>query len=287
MSEPTTKTYKGLSPAGFHKISYHHWGNNPNHDAIICTHGLTRNAHDFDKLAARLCERHQVIVPDFPGRGKSAWLASEALYDYAQYLADMNALIARLDKPEIDWIGTSMGGLVGMMLAAMPGTPIRRLIINDIGPLVKNEALERIASYVGLAPSFSNLTEVEEYLRRVHAPFAPMTDEDWQQMAINSATESDSGSFDLNYDPKIGDAIRTSLTGADVNLWPVWDNITCPTLIIRGAQSDLLDRETAVAMTERGPKARLIEIDGAGHAPSLMSEDQIEMIEMWLHETAP
>ncbi len=287
MSEPTTKTYKGLSPAGFHKISYRQWGSDPKKDAIICAHGLTRNAHDFDKLAARLSERYQVSCPDFPGRGQSAWLASESLYDYAQYLADMNALIARLGKTEIDWIGTSMGGLVGMMLAAMPSSPIRRLIINDIGPLVKNEALERIAGYVGLAPSFSSLAEVKTYLRRVHAPFAPMTDEDWQQMAKTSATRSESGSFDLNYDPKIGDAIRTSLTGSDVNLWPVWDNVSCPTLVLRGTQSDLLDRPTAIAMTERGPKARLIEVPGAGHAPSLMSHDQIEMIEMWLHETAP
>ena len=177
-----------------------------------------------------------------------------------------------------------MGGLIGMMLAAMPQSPIKCLIINDVGPYLEARALDRIGSYVGTAPKFQNLKEVEHYLRTVHAPFAPMTNQDWQTMAQHSSKQTPEGNYQLSYDPKIGDALRASLTGQDVNLWPIWEAITCPTLVIRGAKSDLLSKGTAQQMTTTGPKAQLIEIAEAGHAPSLMSQDQINLIANWLKE---
>lgn len=283
MRESKRESVTGLGICGFHTISYQLWQpEGPAKGHIICAHGLTRNSHDFDPLAQRLSETYIVACPDIVGRGQSSWLPIADPYDYPQYLSDMNALTAQLHATTLDWIGTSMGGLIGMMYAAMPNSPIRRLIINDVGPLIKKEALDRIAAYTGVAPSFQNLGEVENYLRKVHAPFHPMTDENWKSMALHGARQGEDGQFRLTYDPKIGDALRQSLTGTDIDLWHIYDAITCPVLLIRGANSDLLDSETAQEMTRRGPEAELIEIEEAGHAPSLMSQDQISLINEWL-----
>lgn len=286
MSEQQRINVQGLSPLGFHDLSVKLWGcDQPGKETVICVHGLTRNAHDFDLLAASLQERYFIACPDIVGRGQSGWLAGKEHYNYAQYMADMNALIARLNPGCLNWIGTSMGGLIGMMLAAMPKSPIKRLVINDIGPLVKKQALERIGTYSGNAPDFADLSEVEAYLRKVHAPFAPMSDENWQDMAKNGAAKMENGRYRLTYDPKIGEALRATITPFDVDLWPLYDAITCPVLVLRGEKSDLLDSATATAMTERGPKAKLVEIKEAGHAPSLMSEEQISLITDWLQQT--
>jgi pimeloyl-ACP methyl ester carboxylesterase len=287
MKASTRHKLFGLSPCGFHTISYQLWQTEENDQNrhIICVHGLTRNSHDFDKLAAHLSEKYTLACPDIVGRGQSSWLPVYDHYDYPQYLADMNALYARLNVKSIDWIGTSMGGLIGMMFAAMPNSPIQRLVINDVGPILKRAALERIGNYTGVAPPFESEAEAESYLRKIHAPFHPMTDQDWQEMTARGLIKGEDGKLRLNYDPKIGTALRTSLTGTDVNLWQVYDAIKCPTLVIRGANSDLLDKPTATEMTKRGPKASLVEIEGAGHAPSLLSIDQIEMIENWLETT--
>lgn len=284
MSVSRRATVQGLSPLGFHDISVQLWGQDDHKETIICVHGLTRNSHDFDILAASLSASYHIACPDIVGRGESNWLATAEHYNYAQYMADMNALIARLNPATLNWIGTSMGGLIGMMLAAMPGSPIKRLVINDVGPLLKKQALERIGAYTGVAPEFADIAEVEAYLRKVHAPFAPMSDENWQDMARNGATKTASGGYQLSYDPKIGEALRATLTPFDLDLWPVYDAITCPVLVLRGENSDLLDNATATAMTERGPKAKLVEIKQAGHAPSLMSKDQISLIESWLRQ---
>ncbi len=284
MTTPQQKYVNCQNPKGSHKTAYFQWGNPGPTPPIICVHGLTRNAHDFDKLAQALSHRTQVLCPDVVGRGQSDWLPSPQLYDYSQYVSDMNTLMTQTKAPKISWIGTSMGGLIGMMLAAMPQSPIKCLIINDVGPYLEAKALDRIGSYVGTAPKFQNLKEVEHYLRTVHAPFAPMTNQDWQTMAQHGSKQTPDGSYQLSYDPKIGDALRASLTGQDVNLWPIWEAISCPTLVIRGAKSDLLSKGTAQQMTTTGPKAQLIEIAEAGHAPSLMSQDQINLIANWLKE---
>ncbi len=275
------ESFRALGPGGFHRVAYTAWGQAGGRRAVICAHGLTRNGRDFDTLAQALADKHLVACPDVAGRGASDWLADAAEYTYPVYLADMAALIAHLGVERVDWVGTSMGGLIGMMLAAQPGSPIRSLLVNDVGPFIPKAALERLADYVGLAPTFATAKDVEAYLRDVHAPFGPLTDAEWAHLTRHSAREDEPGRWALTYDPHIGDVFRAGPID-DVDLWPVWDAISCRTLVLRGAQSDLLPADVADAMTMRGPAAKLVEIPGVGHAPALMAADQLAIVRDWL-----
>lgn len=277
-------SYLGLSATGFHRLAYTEWGERGAARTVVCVHGLTRNGRDFDILAAALAARgHRVACPDVVGRGRSDWLADAAGYGYPQYLADMNALIARLGVTAIDWVGTSMGGLIGMMMAAQPKTPIRRLVINDVGPLVPLAALERLAAYLGRDPHFPDLDAAEAHIREIHAPFGNLSDAQWRHLTEHSMKRVEDSGYRFRYDPRLKEAFQT-LPDADVDLWPVWDAIRVPTLALRGAQSDLLLPETATAMTDRGPKAEIVEIPGCGHAPALMDDAQIAIIRDWLQQ---
>ena len=271
---------RGLSPAGFHRMAYTDWGDAAA-PALICVHGMVRNGRDFDALAGALADRRRVICPDVVGRGASDWLPAGALYGYPQYCADMTVLIGRLGVESLAWVGTSMGGLIGMMLAAQPGSPVTKLVMNDVGPFVTKAALERIAGYVGKDPSFADLAAVEAYLREVYAPFGTLPDAQWRNLARFSSRTKPDGSLGLAYDPAIGEVFETQEI-ADVDLWAIWDRIACPVLVIRGETSDVLLRETAEEMTRRGPKAELAEIAGVGHAPPLMDEGQIALVRDWL-----
>jgi pimeloyl-ACP methyl ester carboxylesterase len=269
-----------LGPHGFYRMAYVEWGEARGR-TTVCVHGLTRNGRDFDALAAALADDGHVVCPDMPGRGKSAFLAQAEDYSYPTYLGAIAALLARLDAAEIDWIGTSMGGIIGMAMAAMPKAPIRRLVVNDVGPLVPKPALERIAAYVGLDPSFPDLAALEAGLRVIHAPFGPLDDAQWHRLASHSARRKPDGSWGLAYDPKIAAVFKIGPI-VEVDLWPLWDAIRCPVLALRGALSDLLSAEVAAAMTQRGPRASLIEFPGIGHAPALMASDQIAAIRDFL-----
>src|SRR5215470_576684 len=269
----------GLGPHGFHRIAYVEWGE-ARDGTVICVRGLTRNGRDFDHLAAALAGARRVVCPDMAGRGRSNWLADGADYGYPQYCADMNALIARLGVETVDWVGTSMGGLIGLMLAAMPGSPIRRLVLNDIGPFVPKAALVRLAGYVGKDPAFADLAALEAYLRQVHAGFGPLGDDEWRHLAQHGHRRDAAGGLRLVYDPAIGRAFAGE--PVDVDLWSLWERVTCPVLLLRGGRSDLLLRETADAMTARGPRARLVEFPEAGHAPALMAAHQIAVVKDWL-----
>jgi pimeloyl-ACP methyl ester carboxylesterase len=276
----TTHSLSCLGPHGFHRVAYTEWAGPPGAPTVLCIHGLTRNGRDFDDLAEALSRRFRVVCPDVAGRGKSEFLAHGGDYGYSLYLADMAALIARLDVEEVHLVGTSMGGLIGMMLAAQPGTPIRRLVVNDIGPLIAKEGLLRIASYVGADPVFADLAALEAYLREVSASFGRLTDAQWRRMAEHGARRRPDGTLGRAYDPAIAEAFMT--VKGDIDLWPVWDAIRCPTLVLRGADSDLLRGADAAAMTQRGPRARLVEFPGIGHAPALMAADQIAVVEDFL-----
>jgi pimeloyl-ACP methyl ester carboxylesterase len=269
-----------LGPHGFHRVAYTEWAGPAGAPTVLCVHGLTRNGRDFDDLARALSRRFRVVCPDVVGRGKSAWLSHPADYGYPLYLADMTALIARLDVEAIHLVGTSMGGLIGMMLAAQPGTPIRRLVMNDIGPLIAREGLLRIATYVGADPVFADLAALEAYLRQVSASFGKLTDAQWHHLAEHGARRRPDGTLGRAYDPAIAEAFKT--VKDDIDLWPVWDAIKAPTLVLRGAESDLLRSADATAMATRGPRARLVEFPGIGHAPALMAADQIAAIEDFL-----
>lgn len=269
-----------LSSSGFHRMRYYGWGAPDRSRTVICVHGLTRNGRDFDPLARSLSAAYRVLCPDVAGRGRSDWLDNHADYNYPQYLNDMTALIARSGAAQIDWVGTSMGGLIGLMLAAQPRSPIRRLVVNDVGPFIPAAALRRIAGYVGEPVAFEDIDQLERYLRVIAAPFGPLGDAQWRHLAVHSARELDDGRLGLAYDPGIAEAFKGHLD--DIDLWPIWERVRCPVLVLRGADSDLLRREDALAMTRRGPGAELVEFDGVGHAPALMDEGQIVAVRDWL-----
>jgi pimeloyl-ACP methyl ester carboxylesterase len=279
-NRPEQDSFLGLGPHGFHKVAYTSWGDTGIDRVAICVHGLTRNGRDFDALAQALAPNYRVACPDIAGRGGSDWLLHPEDYGYPLYMNDMAALIARLDVDAVDWIGTSMGGLIGMMLAAQPNSPIRRLVINDVGPFIPKGALERIGGYVGSRTHFRDIEEADSYLRTVHATFGPLSDAQWRHLATHSVRRDEGGGFTLHYDPRIGDAFAGPIE--DIDLWNIWDAIDCPVLVLRGGESDLLLPETAQRMVTSGPDAELIEIPGVGHAPALMDPDQIGAIKDWL-----
>jgi len=246
----------------------------------MCVHGLTRNGRDFDALALALSDHYRVICPDVIGRGKSDWLSDKVHYGYAQYCADMNALIARSGARTVDWVGTSMGGIIGMFMASHSGAPIERMVVNDVGPFIPKAALERIKQYVGNDVSFDSLDDAEKYIRCVSAGFGPLSDTQWRHLAETSVRPIDDGTLKLIYDPSLAHAFSGPTN--DVDMWNIWDKVSCPTLLIRGGNSDLLLTDTAEEMTRRGPRAQMIEFEGIGHAPMLMSNDQIEAVRDFL-----
>lgn len=291
-----------LSTQGFHKMHYTDWGDPASSRVVICVHGLTRNCRDFDFLARALAGECRVVCPDIAGRGRSDWLARKEDYGYPQYMADITALIARVTawpaaahwlgklsnflrqrygQRSIYWVGTSMGGMLGMLLAACPKSPIRKLVVNDIGAMIPKAALERIATYVGDSLRFQTFEALEAQVRETSAPFGTLTDAQWHHLALHGARQYEDGSWGMRYDPDIALPLRASPL-RDIDLWQYWDAITCPTLVLRGAQSDLLLRETAEQMRHRGPHPRVVEFAGIGHAPMLMAQDQIAAVRDFL-----
>ncbi len=269
-----------LSLHGFHDVNYYEWGDPANDRVLICVHGLTRNGRDFDDIAQALSSEYRVLCPDIAGRGRSEWLTHKEDYSYPVYCADMAALIARSGAKTVDWIGTSMGGLIGMLLAATPKSPIRKLVLNDIGPFIPKKSLERLATYVGKPVTYDTFEAFEQYIRTISATFGPLTDKQWRHLAETTGVRKPDGRWGTNYDP----AIALPFTGpiSDFVLWPFWDQVRAPTLLIRGKDSDLLLRETAIEMTTRGPKAKLVEFEGIGHAPMLMDDGQIRVVREFL-----
>lgn len=279
---PRERSVVCLSPAGLHRVAYVEWGAADNPRVLVCAHGLARVGRDFDELAGSLADRYRVVCPDIVGRGRSAWLADPAHYQVPQYVADMVTLIARLDVETVHWVGTSMGGLIGMGLASLPESPVRALVLNDVGPVIKAAALARIAEYLGRAPVFPDLAAAEAYIRFVSAPFRLTTDVQWRRLAETSLRMVEGG-YTLHYDPAIAKALAApGAPAGDIDIWPVYEAIRCPTLAVRGEQSDLLDRATHEAMGMRGPRARLAEIPGVGHAPMFMDASQIDVVRDFL-----
>jgi pimeloyl-ACP methyl ester carboxylesterase len=283
-AEPRRRSVQCASPKGLHRIAYLEWGDPRNRDVLVCVHGLTRSARDFDDLARALCGRFRVVCPDIAGRGDSDRLADPMLYGIPQYVCDMVTLIARLDVETVNWLGTSMGGLIGMALAAQKGSPVNRMVLNDAGPVLARASLERIAAYVGMAPVFASIEKAEEYMRAISAPFGPHSDAQWRTLTETWARRNPDGSYVAHYDPRIAEPFRAQMPDKDLELWPIYDAVRCPTLVLRGERSDLLARETSMQMAQRGPKAKVVEIAGVGHAPTLMHADQIAIVRDFLLE---
>jgi pimeloyl-ACP methyl ester carboxylesterase len=278
--------FLSISKLHFHRISYTEWGNPKSDRIVICVHGLSRQGRDFDALAQALAARaHRVVCPDLVGRGRSGRLSDPEDYALPQYAVDMTMLLARLGADQVDWIGTSLGGLIGMVMAGMPNSPIRRLVINDIGPFLPWAALRRIGDAIRSAPrEFPDLTSAEAHFRAAHDTFGPLSDADWQHLAKHSVIRGPDGHYHMHFDPGIAEAFRPGRV-YNVSMWGYWDAIHCPTLVLRGAESDLLLPQTAAEMAQRGPRAEIVEIEGCGHAPALMDEAQIRIATDWLERT--
>ncbi|WP_027854587.1 alpha/beta fold hydrolase [Marinobacterium litorale] len=272
-----------LDTQGFHRLRYQEWGSADNERVLICVHGLARNSRDFDDLAIALSRNYRVICPDLPGRGESDWLVASSDYALPLYVQDMVALIARLGVEKVDWVGTSLGGLIGMALAARPGNPIRRLVLNDIGPYVPQAALARIAAYLG-DPRFANAAEVETYLRGLYPAFGDLNDKQWQHLVAHGQRECEDGRLGLHYDPAIAD--NAALVGKqDLDLWGLWSAVSCPQLLIQGGASDVLTSEVAQRMNRENSELTLKTLPGLAHAPSLMEADHIALVVEWLRST--
>ena len=279
-----TDTVLCVSSRGFHRMHYADWGDPVNPRVVVCVHGLTRNGRDFDDLARALEGDFRVLCPDIVGRGRSDWLEDKQGYGYPQYSADVTALLARVTAgggKTIFWVGTSMGGILGMLLASYPRSPIARLVVNDVGILIPKTALARIGTYLGKSPLFDSLEEMEALVRLISAPFGPLTDQQWRHLTVHGARQDDNGKWAMGYDPGIAAPFEQA-AAADIDLSRYWDAITCPTLLLRGAESDILPRETAVQMTRRGPRPKFVEFPGVGHAPMLMAADQIAVVRDFL-----
>jgi len=280
--EPRRRSVQCASPKGLHRMAYREWGDPRNRDVLVCVHGLTRSSRDFDDLARALCGQFRVVCPDIAGRGDSDRLPDPMLYGWPQYVSDMVTLIARLDVETVKWLGTSMGGFIGMALASQGGSPVAKLVLNDAGPVVSRASLERIGAYLGQAPAFQTIEQAEQYVRAISVPFGPHSDPQWRFLTETWLRKIEDGTWRPHYDPRIAEPFRAALPEKDLELWPVYDAVHCPTLLLRGEHSDVLRRDTAQQMAARGPKARVVEIPGVGHAPTLMHPDQIAIVRDFL-----
>jgi pimeloyl-ACP methyl ester carboxylesterase len=274
-----------ISPDGLHRMAYKDWGDKDNSNVVICVHGVTRVSDDFDAVARALMPHFRVICPDVVGRGRSDWLRTPQHYQIPQYVSDIVTLLARVNAPHVSFLGTSMGGMIGMVLASLPGNPIQRLVLNDIGPNLDAAALERIRQYIGQALQFTIFDEAEEYIKSISQPFGEHTEEQWHKIAKDVLCKDKDGMWTRNYDLKLAGLMQLTPEMVQIlqaQLWAAYDAISCPTLLLRGAESDLLLSETALQMTQRGPKAKLIEFEKVGHAPSLVHANQIAVIKEFL-----
>lgn len=288
MTEAKLKSVLCLSPAGLHRMAYKEWGDAGNPRVLVCVHGVTRVGDDFDHLARALASDYRVICPDIVGRGRSQWLRDPQHYRIPQYVSDIVTLLARVSAEgddgngsvqSVDWFGTSMGGLIGMGLAALPGSPVRKLVLNDIGPVLEPAALRRIGDYIGQDMRFATFDEGAQFIRDVSQSFGAHTEQEWHKLASDVLRQDVDGRWIRHYDMGLAQPFRAvtpeSAKADEALLWAAYDAITCPTLLVRGAQSDLLTQETAQRMTQRGPRAALVEIADVGHAPTFIHDEQI------------
>ena len=295
MFEPTLEFITCPEPEGSHRLSYWQWGQFDAPHVVLCVHGLTRQGRDFDVLAQALCQRAQdlghpirVVCPDVVGRGKSDWLKTPVQYQLPTYAADMFALLAKLQPRTLDWVGTSMGGLIGMAVAgfaqAPPFAKVRRLVLNDVGPAIEPAALLRIGQYLGNFGTYVSEQEAADALWQLSSSFGPHTAAQWLALTkpMLKPTADGRGRLTLHYDPALAEPFKTmtaeTAAQGEALLWQAYDQITAQTLLVRGADSDLLSSVTAQAMTQRGPKARLVEFAGVGHAPTFVADDQVKTL---------
>ena len=275
--------WAGLSCVPGHKIAYLEFGDPSNSNVIVCAHGLTRNAHDFDKIAGELSKNFRVIAIDYPGRGSSDLFENSKNYNYRVYLKDTVLLLKELGIKQCIWLGTSMGGIIGMVMASRYPKLFKALVINDVGPFISSAPLVKIGNYAKQKKSFSTISECKEHLKLIYAPFGISSEEDWDHMTKYSFRLTDNGKYVMSYDPAIVSGMKSSSGKAkDVNLWFVWNKINCKMLVVHGAKSDILQQPTIDQM-KKTKDFDLYVVGYAGHAPSLMSYDQIDHVKSWIN----
>ena len=301
MTEPELHFVPCPDAHGGHRMAYWQWGDPLAAHVVVCVHGLSRQGRDFDVLARALCARAtapiRVVCPDVVGRGKSDWLTDPMGYQIPNYAGDILALLAQLKPATLDWVGTSMGGLIGMVLCGQPGlplpVPVRRLVLNDVGPAIRWEFIVRLGTYLGQTGRFASLEQAAAAMLAISTTFGPHTPEQWLELSRHMVKPiaGGGGALTLHYDPAIAIPTRSltqeSVAQGEAAVWQLYDNIKAQTLLTRGADSDLLSKETANAMTQRGPKARLVEFAGIGHAPTLIAADQLDCVtDFLLHQAS-
>ena len=298
MTEPELHFVDCPDAQGGHRMAYWQWGDPAAAHAVVCVHGLSRQGRDFDVLARALCERAseplRVVCPDVVGRGRSDWLKDPMGYQIPAYAGDMLALLAQIKPTVLDWVGTSMGGLIGMVVCGQPGlplpAPVRRLVLNDVGPAIRWEAIERIKTYLGNTGRYDSLDAAAAAMLAISASFGPHTHAQWLALSRHMVRplEEQGGALTLHYDPAIAVPVRATTAQAsaqgEATLWQLYDNIRARTLLTRGADSDMLTRETAASMAQRGPKAQVVEFAGVGHAPTLVADNQVDCVVRFLLE---
>jgi len=299
-------SFLSLGPTDFHRVAYTDWGDPENPHVVLCVHGLSRNSRDFDYLADVLQKSCRVVCMDVVGRGESEWLEDKSGYSFSTYLSDAAALVARVTTPvreglfrqaatrRLDWVGTSMGGLMGMLLAAKRGSPIGRLVMNDVGPFVPWNGLIRLKGHLGHPRGFASLRLAGQFLREACKSFGPLTEAQWDHLIQHSVRRHDDGRWHLRFDPAIGKWSSQRdpelpigpefLRGID--LWTVWKAVNCAVLVLRGAESEVLLAATVEEMRKRKPGTRSVEFEGVGHAPALFDAAQIDVVRGFLLERA-
>ena len=290
MTEPRLHHVTCANPKGLHRMAYWEWGAQDNPRVVVCVHGLSRQGRDFDTLAQALSGDFRVICPDVVGRGRSDWLPDPMLYAVPTYVADMVTLLARLNVEQVSWVGTSMGGLIGLSLASLhaqgQASPISRLVLNDVGPVIEFASLQRIGTYLGAPMRFPSVEAGAEFLWSISKSFGPHTPEQWLALSRPQFKPAPEGGWMFQYDPAIAVPFRAFTPEiaafSEAMLWKAYDSVTAPTLLVRGQDSDLLSADTARAMGQRGPQAPCVEFAGVGHAPTLIADDQVACVREFL-----
>ncbi|MFM1980753.1 MAG: hypothetical protein RLZ68_2018 [Pseudomonadota bacterium] len=296
MAEPTLNYVHCPDTGSGHRMAYWEWGDAAAGHVVLCVHGLSRQGRDFDVLAKALVARCatpiRVVCPDVAGRGQSDWLSDPMAYQVPTYAMDMLALLAQLKPTTLDWVGTSMGGLIGMAVCGQPNLPlpalVRRLVLNDVGPAVAWVFVERLKTYLGKSMSFESVEQAAAAMWAISTSFGPHTPAQWLELSRHMVKPIADGSDQvaLHYDPAIAVPVQfltiEVAAQGEAMLWHLYDAITAQTVLLRGADSDLLTPATAQAMVQRGPKARLVEFAGVGHAPTLIAPDQVDTVASFL-----
>lgn len=271
---------------GRHRLVYHEWGAPDNSKVLLCVHGLARCARDFARLALALAGEYRVVAPDMAGRGASDWLPDKLDYGYPQYMRDIQALLEAVRPATLHWLGTSMGGMLGMIMAAQPGSRIEKLVLNDVGAVLAADTVRYLQGWFGRPQRFVDMYAAEQYCRHIYAGFGDLSDEEWAEVAANTVRPAIGGGYELHYDPGIAEAVKL-LPAQDFAVWEVWDAVRCPVLLLHGVESIVLSQATVDQMRGRGPALDVVSLPGVGHAPTLTRPDQIEAVRAWLLAEAP